>query len=190
VAAIPEIELGDGTLRIGADVFTFAAVTSVAYMRLVTVGTATVTNLTRRFKLEQPGTKIEVNLDGAKVQAEERQELWERLVDIAQREIEPRLRAEAMELLRAGNAIEIERLQISRDGFRWRGRLGAKAFAWSEFHGTSLRRALIKIETRTPKGTSKTIGDLGTETPNAVLIPELMASCAREFGAGALVRGS
>ena len=189
MADIPEIELGEGTLRIGDDVFTFAEVTSVAYMRLVTVGTATVTNLTRRFKLEQPGKKIEVKLDGAKVQAEERQGLWEQLVDIAKREIEPRLRAEALEWLRDGKVIEVERLQLSRDGFRWRGRLGVKEFAWSDFAGTSLRRALVKIEARTPKGATKTIGDLGTETPNAVLIPELMASCAREFGAGALVRG-
>jgi hypothetical protein len=33
-----------------------------------------------------------------------------------------------------------------------------------------------------PRGNDKTVVDLGTDVPNAVLLPKLMVTCAKEFG--------
>jgi hypothetical protein len=181
VADIPTIELTETTLRIGVDEFTLEAVTSVSYLRLVTSASGAVTNLTRRFRIEQPGRTVELKLDGAQVQAEEKQAAWEHLVAISQRQIEPRLYEQAMMALRAGETVRIDKLELSREGFVWRGILRQKRYTWPEFAATSVSRGLIRITVRNPKGQEKAAGDLATESPNAVLVPRLMATSSLEF---------
>ncbi len=180
---IPEIALTDGSLRIDEDVFAFDAVTSVAYVKHVTRASGAITNLRRRFEIESPGMHRLLDLDGARIKSEEKQTAWANLVAISQQAIEPRLRAKALERLRRGETVVIGRLALSRSAFAWRGPLRQREFPWSAHGRTIYAVGRIKVIAHTTRGSDKTVADLGTEVPNAVLLPKLMVACAKEFAA-------
>jgi hypothetical protein len=179
---IPEIALTDGSLRIDGDVFEFDAVTSVAYVKNIIRATQTTTHVRRRFEIELPGTRRLVDLDGARVKSEEKQTAWANLVAISQQAIEPRLREKALARLRRGETVAVGRLELRPGGFVWRGPLRQKEFAWSAHGRTIYAVGRIKVIVPGPRGNDKTVVDLGTDVPNAVLLPKLMVACAKEFG--------
>jgi hypothetical protein len=141
-----------------------------------------VTDVWRRFELEADGRRRAVKLDGAKVAAEQKQELWARLVAISQSAIEPRLRNEALEQLqRYGEPVAIGRITLSREGFAWRGPLRQKRYPWSEHHRTFFNTDRIRVLAQSPGESVRTVADIGTEIPNAVLLPRLMSVCVEAF---------
>jgi hypothetical protein len=179
---IPEIALTDGSLRIDGDVFEFDQVTSVAYVKNIIRATQTTTHVRRRFEIELPGARRLVDLDGARVKAEEKQTAWANLVAISQQAIEPRLREKALARLRSGETAAVGRLELRRSGFAWRGPLRQKEFPWSAHGRTIYAVGRIKVIVRGARGGEKTVVDIGTDVPNAVLLPKLMSACASEFG--------
>ncbi len=179
---IPEIALSDGSLRIDGDIFEFDAVTSVSYVKNIIRATQTTTHVRRRFEIELPGTRRLVDLDGARVKSEEKQTAWANLVAISQQAIEPRLREKALTRLRSGETVAVGRLELRPSGFAWRGAVRQKSFPWSAHSRTSYAVGRIKVIVSGPRGNEKTVVDLGTDVPNAVLLPKLMFACAQEFG--------
>ncbi|MDQ6606178.1 MAG: hypothetical protein M3Z06_06470 [Actinomycetota bacterium] len=179
---IPEIALTDGCLRIDGDVFEFDAVTSVAYVKNIFRATQTTTHVRRRFEIELADSRRLVDLDGARVKAEEKQTAWANLVAISQQAIEPRLREKALARLRSGETVSVGRLELRRSGFAWRGPFRQKEFPWSAHGRTIYAVGRIKVIVSSPRRNDKTVVDLGTDVPNAVLLPKLMVACAKEFG--------
>ncbi|MDQ6691615.1 MAG: hypothetical protein M3Z13_02500 [Candidatus Dormibacteraeota bacterium] len=179
---IPEIALTDGSLRIDGDVFEFDAVTSVSYVKNIIRATQTTTHVRRRFAIELPGERRQVDLDGARVKSEEKQTAWANLVAISQQAIEPRLREKALARLRAGETVTVGRLELRPGGFAWRGALRQKEFPWSAHGRTIYAVGRIKVIVPGPRGNDRTVVDLGTDVPNAVLLPKLMVACVKEFG--------
>lgn len=185
MAQLPQIAITASSVQIDQDEFRFAEVTSVGYLRVTTRASGVITNLVRRFEIDASGRRHRLNLDGVKVLATEREQIWRRLVGVCQEAIEPRLRSEALELLRAGgDTFSVGRLELDAAGFSWRGALRPKRFGWPEHRRTYFRSGQIKIVVGQAdgRGREKTAIVLGTEVLNAVLLPKLMIACAGAFG--------
>lgn len=180
MAALPEIYATGAALRIDGEEIAYDAVTHVAYVRQVRRASGAIIDVVRRFELGIDGGRRTVKLDGAKVDAEAKQELWARLVEISQRAIEPRLRDQALERVqRHGETVAVARLELDRAGFAVRGGLPRRrSFAWSEHGRTFFATDRIRVTVRADGKPERKLIDVPTEDPNAVLLPRLMAACA------------
>ncbi len=143
-----------------------------------------ITDIIRRFELADEAGRVTVKLDGAKVQREEKQELFARLVAMSEADIEPDLVHRTLDRI-ATEPLAVDRLLLSRDGFSWRGPLRRRAHGWPEFSRAVEFRDRIRVLLRPAgEGQERTLADIGAEAPNAVLLPRLMALCARRYGPG------
>jgi hypothetical protein len=150
--------------------------------------TGVITDVLRRFEVTRAdGHRLPVKLDGAKVQRDEKNELWGRLVATSQQSIEPRLRNRALERIqRFDEAVTIGRLELRRDGFTWRAPLRAKRYAWSDFERAFYANCQIRLLAQPKGGKEQAVGHIDTDVANAVLLPRLMPACAQAFASGAL----
>jgi len=181
---LPSIAVTERSLQIDDDLFGFDEVTSVGYVKYVTRASGAVTNVERRFELWTPDRRRSVNLDGARVEREERNDLWAQLVAVSQQAIEPRLRNEALNRIqRYGETVEVGKLALTRAGFAWKATLRQRQFTWPEHRRTIYENSRIKVIAHSG-GKDKTVAALGTEVPNAVLLPKLMSACGEAFTPG------
>jgi hypothetical protein len=183
MADLPELLVTETGLTLGPETIAFDEVDTVGYLRKPVNGSGALLDVVRRFELGGGGHAVSAKLDGAKVLAEEKEMLWRQLVAVSQQWIEPRLRDQALEQLRAGDTpLRFGRLELSRDGFAWHGTLKkAKRFPWSEFGEAFYASSRIRI-LATPIGDKlRKLGDLHTDVPNSVLLPQLMIDAAAEF---------
>jgi hypothetical protein len=112
-------------------------------------------------------------------------QLFEWLVRLSARAIEPRLAAAACATIRAGGTVEIDSVSISRAGVQGKSSALRKkvTLPWSEVSGTHVDDTGVYVD-HIKKGESKAaIAQLRLK-PNAPIIPWVVHTLAPEFAAG------
>jgi len=182
MADLPAIDITATGIDVDGESLAFDEIVAVGYIKKVMRASGVITDVLRRFELRaEDGRRIAVKLDGAKVLRDEKNEAWSRLVAASQEAIEPRLRNRALERIqRYGEPVSIGRLELDRPGFTWRGALRSKRYAWSDFERAFYANCRIHVVS-TASGKQQNVGEIDTDTANAVLLPKLMAACAETF---------
>ena len=108
-------------------------------------------------------------------------------VTALRRHIEPRLFKQALTRIDQGGQVKIGNITFSRDGLRIKGLFHSNFAAWSstiEIHPSSLRASFAstqKIHTRDTRNRRHKIGEVGSATPNGVLVSALIDICTSRY---------
>lgn len=103
---------------------------------------------------------------------------FERLIEISEHLIEPRLCRAALAVIETGGEYTVDNVTLDRSGIRSNARIGKKAIAWSALDACDWSGRMLAM---TEAGSRLPI-NLSREAPNAVIVAKLVPVCARKFG--------
>jgi hypothetical protein len=109
-------------------------------------------------------------------------EAFDRLLEICDEILVPRLAARLLAGVRAGTPLEFGPLGVSRDGFAVSSVGRRREYTWAEFAGAHLQRSVVHVFVPSNERPQKA-AEVPTSETNAAVLPLLMPRCAAEFGA-------
>lgn len=180
-----EIVRCDGeTIRHDLTAFALDDIDGIAYWQTNVSVSHVPTHTERKVRFTSGRSKMTINCATSSLRAGEVKDAagaqWQALVQIATDIVEPSIRSAALETIRQGGTFKVGDMVLGREGFKGSGVFTKKA-TWDVFDKAGFLKGEVHV-IRTGKGGS--FMNLPMTKTNAVVLPGLMAACARAAAAG------
>lgn len=173
---------GEGLIW-GGDEMAFHAIATVAYATRERSLNLVQRRVERRIHVTGGGRSLSIELATAPFgprHENHHRALYCGIVDALNSTVEPRLCGELIREVAAGSVVSVGSLDLAAEGMRHRQDLRGSALGWDQLPVASFDGEHVTVRAAGPRP-----GNLGWVVdmiePNAVLLPELLAECAKVF---------
>jgi hypothetical protein len=167
----------------GKTTISLADVRGVAYWVVHHYTNAVPSGIERNFVLAVGEDSIKVPLHSAKLNPTKRKNegYYERLVQISEQLIEPRLHDEAMAAIAAGRSVSFGKLSYDQTGIHFAGKKGTDSYPWRSVQEVELDAGNLVITTSGSGAGQGMLLKLPLSSTNTMIAARLVATCASRY---------